>query len=413
MKVAFHTLGCKVNIYETEAMKELYRGLGYEIVDFGDMADVYVINTCSVTSIADKKSRQMIHRARKQNPYARIVATGCYVSGLSDEEKARLDVDYIIDNQQKNELLKTVKVSHMQDRTRADVKIEDGCDQFCSYCIIPYKRGRVASRSRDDILEEIRGLTAGGHREIVLTGIYLTKYGTDTGDDLLSLMQAISGISGLCRLRLGSLEPNVITEDFLKGLQDLPEFCPHFHLSLQSGCNKTLKAMNRHYTAEEFREKVELIRDFYEHPAVTTDVIVGFPGETEEDFQESKAFVDDMKLFQMHIFPYSRREGTRAASFPGQLTMAQKQARVDELEAVDMDNSREFTEYYQGRDVDVLIEEMSETAAGAFYTGHTDTYVRVAVPAGECSGRSMHGTLGRYHIDGRLSDNTMIGHSTL
>ena len=410
MKVAFHTLGCKVNIYETEAMKELYRAQDYEVVEFDDVADVYVINTCSVTSVADKKSRQMIHRARKLNPQAKIVATGCYVTGLSDEEKAKLGVDYIIDNKQKNELLKTVKVSRMQDRTRADVKIEDGCDQFCSYCIIPYKRGRVTSRSRGDIIDEIKGLTACGHQEIVLTGIHVPCYGKDTGDNLLSLMQGIAGTEGLQRLRLGSLEPNVITREFLDGLKDMKEFCPHFHLSLQSGCDKTLKAMNRHYTTGEFREKVELIREYYPHPAITTDVIVGFPGETEEDFRESRDFVDEMKLFQMHIFPYSRREGTRAASMPGQLTLAVKQARVDELEAVDMRNSMEFIQYYQESDVDVLMEEPLENAAGTFYTGHTDTYVRVAVPAQECDGLQMRGRLDRYHIDGRLSDNTLLGH---
>ena len=409
MKVAFHTLGCKVNIYETEAMKQICRDEGHEIVDFQDVADVYVINTCSVTSIADKKSRQMIHRARKLNPYAKIVATGCYVSGISDEERAKLDVDRIIDNEHKKELLKDVKVSEMQDRTRADVKIEDGCDQFCSYCIIPYKRGRVSSRRLEDIVEEVKGLTACGHREIVLTGIHLPCYGKDTGDDLLSLIQDLSGIEGLQRLRLGSLEPNVITEAFLEGLKDVSEFCPHFHLSLQSGCDKTLKAMNRHYTSGEFREKVELIRKYYAHPAITTDVIVGFPGETREDFEISRDFTDEMKLFQMHIFPYSKREGTRAASMPEQLTMAEKQARVDELEAVDMRNSLEFTQYYRGMDVEVLPEEEIENEQGRFYVGHTDTYVRVAIPMRECGG-SIHGVLGTYHIDGRLSDNTLIGH---
>ncbi len=412
MKVAFHTLGCKVNIYETEALKELYRGLNYEIVDFDQTADVYVINTCSVTSVADKKSRQMIHRARKQNPNAKIVAAGCYVTGLSDEERAKLGADYIVDNKQKNEILKTVRVSQMQNRTRADVKIEDGCDQFCSYCIIPYRRGRVTSRSREDILEEIRGLTSCGHREIVLTGIHLPCYGKDTGDDLLSLLQDISGTPGLQRLRLGSLEPNVITEDFLEGLREVEEFCPHFHLSLQSGCNRTLKAMNRHYTAEEFRDKVMLIREYYPHPAITTDIIAGFPGETREDFEESKSFADEMKLFQMHIFPYSKREGTRAASMPEQLTMAQKQERVDELEAVDLKNSLEFIEYYEGRDVDVLAEEEIETDAGRFFVGHTDTYVRVAIPSQECEGRFPFG-IDTYHIEGRLSDNTLIGHVCL
>lgn len=409
MKVAFHTLGCKVNIYETEALKELYRADGYEIVDFTEEADVYVINTCSVTAIADKKSRQMIHRARKMNPSAKVVATGCYVSGLSEDERARLGADYIIDNSRKNELLSAVKVTAMQNRTRADVKIEDGCDQFCSYCIIPYRRGRVTSRRREDILDEIKGLTACGHREIVLTGIHLPCYGKDTGDSLISLIRDISGTPGLQRLRLGSLEPNVITTEFMDGLREVGEFCPHFHLSLQSGCDKTLRAMNRHYTTAEFAEKVRLIRSYYPHPAVTTDIIAGFPGETREDFEQSRDFADEMKLFQMHIFPYSRREGTRAAAMPGQLTMAEKQSRVDELEAVDLRNSREYTEYYIGRDADVLMEEATETGAGRFYAGHTDTYVRVAVPAGECDESCMK-DIQRYHIDGRLDDHTLIGH---
>lgn len=375
-KVAFHTLGCKVNICETEALMRLFEAKGYEITDFSNEADVYVINTCSVTNIADKKSRQMIHRAKKMNPNALIIATGCYTDGFDESKCEELGCDRIISNADKNVLVEEADayVEHMGAHTRATIKIEDGCNQFCSYCIIPYKRGRIACRPAEKILAEAKRLAQVGHKEIILTGIHITSYGRD---ELIKLIGDIAEIEGVKRIRLGSLEPRIIDDEFMSGLKRIEKFCPHFHISLQSGCNKTLAAMNRHYTTDEYRSKVELIRKYFDHPAVTTDVIAGFPGETEEDFEESLAFVDEMKFFEMHIFPYSRREGTGAAKMPNQLTMNEKAARVDRLEEINEKNSSKFREYYIGREIEVLTEEES----GEYVTGHTPEYVKIRLNA--------------------------------
>lgn len=379
-KVAFHTLGCKVNICETEAMIRLFEHDGYTVVDFDAQADVYVINTCSVTNIADRKSRQMIRRARKNAPDAVVIAAGCFAEGLAangDEAAVKaLGIDKLIDNAHKNELVaeaEKIRITKMGKHIRADVKIEDGCNQFCSYCIIPYRRGRINCRPQESIIDEVKQLAKTGHKEIVLVGIHISSYGRDA---LVSLIKGISEVEGVERIRLGSLEPRLIDDELLAGLKAVKQFCPHFHLSLQSGCNKTLKAMNRHYTADEYRKSVELIRTYWEHPAITTDVIAGFPGETEEDFAESKRFVDEMKFYQMHIFPYSRRAGTVADRMPGQLTQAQKEARVDELEEINARNTQEFIEYYVGREVEVLAEEIS----GDVIIGHTPEYVKVGLP---------------------------------
>ena len=375
-KVAFHTLGCKVNIYETEAMIRYFEESGYTVVDFTEPADIYVINTCSVTNIADRKSRQMIHRARKMSPDATIIATGCYVEGLDEESAGELDCDKLIDNAHKNEIVaqaEEIAITKMGKHIRADVKIEDGCNQFCSYCIIPYRRGRINRRPKENILREVRQLAATGHKEIVLVGIHISSYGRD---ELVELIGEIGKIDGVERIRLGSLEPRLIDDELLTGLKAVKQFCPHFHLSLQSGCDRILKAMNRHYTAAEYRTGVELIRSYWEHPAITTDVIAGFPGETEEDFTVSKRFVDEIGFYQMHIFPYSRRKGTAADRMPGQLTMAVKQARVDELEEINDRNTRRFIDYYLGREMEVLIEETD----GEYLIGHTPEYVRVRLP---------------------------------
>lgn len=375
-KVAFHTLGCKVNICETEALIRIFENSGYTVVDFNDKADIYVINTCSVTNIADRKSRQMIHRARKAAPDAVIIATGCYVEGLDEEAAGELNCDRLIDNAHKNEIVaqaEKIAITKMGKHVRADVKIEDGCNQFCSYCIIPYRRGRVSCRPQESILREVSQLAATGHKEIVLAGIHISSYGRD---ELAGLIRSIGDIEGIERVRLGSLEPRLIDEKFLEGLRGVRQFCPHFHLSLQSGCDKTLKAMNRHYTTDEFRRGVELIRSCWEHPAITTDVIAGFPGESREDFEISKAFTDEMRFYQMHIFPYSRRKGTAADRMPGQLTMAEKQKRVDELEEINNRNTQAFIDYYIGRDMEVLVEEND----GEYLTGHTPEYVRVKLP---------------------------------
>lgn len=378
-KVAFHTLGCKVNICETEAMIRVFENSGYTVVDFSDKADVYVINTCSVTNIADKKSRQMIHRARRMAPEAVIIATGCYAEGLDAEAAKELGCDRLIDNAHKNEIVQQaedISITKMGKHIRADVKIEDGCNQFCSYCIIPYRRGRISCRPKESILKEIRQLAATGHKEIVLVGIHISSYGRD---ELIDLISAIGEVDGVERIRLGSLEPRLIDDKLLTGLKKVRQFCPHFHLSLQSGCDRTLKAMNRHYTADEYRQGVALIRSYWEHPAVTTDVIAGFPGESAEDFEISKAFVDEMGFYQMHIFPYSRRKGTVADRMPGQLTMAEKELRVDELEEINERNTQAFIRYYEGREIEVLIEEQD----GEFMTGHTPEYVRVRLPVSE------------------------------
>ena len=334
---ALHNLGCKVNSYETEAMQQLLEEAGYEIVPFHEKADVYIINTCSVTNIADRKSRQMLHRAKKQNPDAVVVAAGCYVQAAAEELKADLAVDVIIGNNKKQDLLpileeyfkdksdsshvieisetheyERLSIHKIADHTRAFLKIQDGCNQFCSYCIIPYTRGRVRSRRPDEVVAEVRELAAAGYQEVVLTGIHLSSYGVDFKEEekkenLLSLIKQVHEVEGIRRIRLGSLEPRIITEEFAQALASMPKFCPHFHLSLQSGCDKTLKRMNRHYTTEEYAAGCEILRRYFDNPAITTDVIVGFPGETEEEFEETKAFLERIGFYEMHIFKYSRR----------------------------------------------------------------------------------------------------------
>ena len=344
-KAALHNLGCKVNAYETEAMQEMLEQNGYEIVPFAEGADVYVINTCTVTNMADRKSRQMLHRARKMNPNAVVVAAGCYVQAQG--VKADDCIDIIIGNNKKKDLIaildehfakieekepqvelidiahtheyEEMRVSRQAEHTRANVKVQDGCNQFCSYCIIPYARGRVRSRKMEDVLAEVHTLASNGYQEIVLTGIHLSSYGIDTGENLLELIRAVHQVEGILRIRLGSLEPRIITREFAEGIAALPKMCPHFHLSLQSGCNTTLKRMNRRYTAEEYYEKCELLREVFDHPALTTDVIVGFPGETEEEFRESKAFLEKVNFYETHIFKYSRRQGTKAAEMKDQV----------------------------------------------------------------------------------------------
>ena len=337
-KVALHNLGCKVNAYETEGMQQMLEQAGYEIVPFEEKADIYIVNTCSVTNIADRKSRQMLHRAKKQNPEGLVVAVGCYVQTAEAELREDAAVDLLIGNNRKKDLLAILKayeegvdeetvidinhtkeyenmtVTKTAEHTRAYVKVQDGCNQFCSYCVIPYARGRVRSRESADVCAEIRELAAAGYREVVLTGIHLSSYGVDLeGENLLTLIQAVDGIEGIDRIRLGSLEPRIITEEFVEMLAKMPKFCPHFHLSLQSGCDATLKRMNRRYTAEEYAKSCELLREKFAHPALTTDVIVGFPGETEEEFAETVEFLKRIHLFETHIFKYSRRKGTRAA----------------------------------------------------------------------------------------------------
>ena len=403
-KAALHNLGCKVNAYETEAMQQMLESAGYEIVSFGDKADVYVINTCSVTNMADRKSRQMLHRAKKLNPEAVVVAAGCYVQTKEQEAVVDEAIDIIIGNNMKHELVskldeffrdhgKIDAVLDINDRnqefeelyldkpsehTRAFIKVQDGCNQFCSYCIIPYARGRVRSRNMESVLEEVRRLAENGYQEVVLTGIHLSSYGIETGESLLHLIQEIHRVEGIRRIRLGSLEPKVVTEEFASELSKLEKVCPHFHLSLQSGCDATLQRMNRKYTAEEYEAGCNILREYFEHPAITTDVIVGFPGETEEEFAITKAFLEKIHFYEMHIFQYSKRQGTRAAVMKDQVPENTKKVRSADLIALGDKMSQEFRAFYLGRQEDVLFEEEAEIDGTKYYVGYTKEYVKVA-----------------------------------
>lgn len=407
-KVALHNLGCKVNAYEVEAMQQLLENAGYETVPFEEGADVYVINTCTVTNIADRKSRQMLHKAKKMNPDAIVVATGCYAQADTEKLKEDTAVDLILGNNQKTQIVEAleeyekehakqvqvIEINHTKEyeelsvastaeHVRAYIKVQDGCNQFCTYCIIPFARGRVRSRKIEEVLSEVETLAAKGYKEVVLTGIHLSSYGVDfpkeERESLLSLIQAVSRVEGISRIRLGSLEPRIITEEFLEGIVKTGKVCPHFHLSLQSGCNKTLKNMNRRYSAQEYAEKCELIRKFYPAPALTTDVIVGFPQETEEDFEESYEFVKKIHFYETHIFKYSRRHGTKAASMDGQLTEAAKAQRSDRMLELHEIRAREYEEAMIGKKMELLLEEEIEIDGRSWYVGHSREYVRAVI----------------------------------
>ena len=408
-KAAFHNLGCKVNSYETEAMQQLLEDAGYEIVPFREGADVYIINTCSVTNVADRKSRQMLHRAKKMNPSAAVVAVGCYVQAAGAELKKDEAVDLIVGNNQKKDLVQILDdyfadhensgeildIGHSQeyeelhirriaDHTRAFIKVQDGCNQFCSYCIIPYTRGRVRSRRPEDIEHEVRGIAEAGYREIVLTGIHLSSYGVDFKDEqkenLLTLIKRLDQIPGIERLRLGSLEPRIVTREFAKELARLRTICPHFHLSLQSGCDATLKRMNRRYNAAEYQACCEILREEFDNPAITTDVIVGFPGETEEEFAETERFLKAIHFYEMHIFKYSRRAGTRAADMPDQVPEGTKSVRSDILLALEKQQSLEYRGRFLGTEEEILLEEPIEIDGTKYMMGHPRQYVKGAVP---------------------------------
>ena len=408
-KAAFHNLGCKVNSYETEAMQQLLEDAGYEIVPFREGADVYIINTCSVTNVADRKSRQMLHRAKKMNPSAAVVAVGCYVQAAGAELKKDEAVDLIVGNNQKKDLVQILDdyfadhensgeildIGHSQeyeelhirriaDHTRAFIKVQDGCNQFCSYCIIPYTRGRVRSRRPEDIEHEVRGIAEAGYKEIVLTGIHLSSYGVDFKDEqqenLLTLIKRLDQIPGIERLRLGSLEPRIVTREFAKELARLRTICPHFHLSLQSGCDATLKRMNRRYNAAEYQACCEILREEFANPAITTDVIVGFPGETEEEFAETERFLKAIHFYEMHIFKYSRRAGTRAANMPDQVPEGTKSVRSDILLALEKQQSLEYRGRFLGTEEEILLEEPIEIDGTKYMMGHTRQYVKGAVP---------------------------------
>ena len=404
-KVALHNLGCKVNAYETEAMQEILEQNGYEIVPFEEKADAYIVNTCSVTNMADKKSRQMLHRAKKMNPEAVVIAAGCYVQSAGEELLKDTSVDILIGNNEKVNLpsilenwekehnplhvhdltrehtYEELTLSHTAGHTRAFMKIQDGCNQFCTYCIIPYTRGRVRSRRLSDIVAEAGRLAENGYQEVVLTGIHLDSYGTDLEEheNLLTVIQEIAKIDGIKRIRLGSLEPRIMTEEFVAGLAAEEKLCPHFHLSLQSGCDATLKRMNRRYSAEEFRQCCERLRRHFDDPALTTDVIVGFPGETEEEFTSTVEFLKDICFYETHVFKYSRRKGTKADRMPDQIPEQIKNQRSDVLLALTEKNSGEYRKKLLGRTVKVLLEEESTIGGTTYLAGHTREYVKVAV----------------------------------
>ncbi len=461
-KIALHNLGCKVNSYEIEVMQQKLQEKGYLIVNFDELADIYIVNTCTVTNIADRKSRQMLHRAKQMNPNAIVVAVGCYVQTGQETIEKDDAIDLAIGNNRKKDIVEILEkylaaretaernssriqegacaeqdcegvcvdktlcgttildINHTYDyeemqltrtaeHTRAYIKIQDGCNQFCSYCAIPYARGRVRSRRAEDIITEIKGLVAAGYREVVLTGIHISSYGIDfdaeaweqgesrkmrkgerpeyngTGK-LVDLTKAICNIEGLDRVRLGSLEPRIITEDVARELAKCEKLCPHFHLSLQSGCDETLKRMNRHYTTEEYYRGVENLRKYFDHPAITTDVIVGFPGETEEEFQRTVAFLEKVEFYEMHIFKYSKRAGTVAAIMPGQIPEQIKTQRSSVLQEMEHRHSKAFRSRYIGNEVEVLLEEEREIAGKKVLVGHTRDYVKVAIPVQKVAG---------------------------
>ncbi len=450
-RVALHNLGCKVNSYELDVVQQSLQEKGYEIVPFHEAADIYIVNTCTVTNIADRKSRQMLHRAKAGNPQAVVVAVGCYVqTGREDvvmddsidlaignnrkKELVALLEEYLIRREQLNKVNEAGKGTHKADKTlgestiidvnqtyeyeemtlkktaehtRAYIKIQDGCNQFCSYCIIPYARGRVRSRKLEDVIGEIRGIVAGGYQEVVLTGIHISSYGIDFEEEawqqgrsvevlksegrhdysgrskLIDLLEKVQVIEGLRRIRIGSLEPRIVTEEFARRLATLDKVCPHFHLSLQSGCDATLKRMNRHYTAGEYLNSVEILRKYFDRPAITTDVIVGFPQETEEEFRETCEFLKKVQFYEMHIFKYSKRKGTVAANMPGQVPDTTKTARSNILLEMEKEQSKAFRSFYIGREAEVLFEECKTIAGKNYQIGHTRDYVKVALETEE------------------------------
>lgn len=415
-KVALHNLGCKVNAYEIEAMQQLLEEAGYEIVPFEPGADIYVINTCTVTNIADRKSRQMLHKAKKMNPEAIVVATGCYVQTGGEKLEKDEAIDLVLGNNQKINIVEALaeyaenkpghgshvikinqtkeyeelSIDHTAEHVRAYIKVQDGCNQFCTYCIIPYARGRVRSRNIESVLKEVRALAEKGYKEVVLTGIHLSSYGVDFPEEkketLHSLIRAVHEIEGIRRIRLGSLEPGIVTREFAEGIAALPKVCPHFHLSLQSGCDETLERMNRRYRSGEYRERCELLREVYGNPALTTDVIVGFPQESEEEFRKSYDFVDSIRFYETHIFKYSRRQGTKAAAMDGQLTEAEKSFRSEKMIELHHRHAGDYEKSMLGKNLEVLIEEEYTKDGRTWYLGHSREYIKTAVPKSEAYG---------------------------
>lgn len=434
-KAVLHNLGCKVNAYETQSMEQMLKDAGYEIVDFEkDVADVYIINTCSVTNMADRKSRQMLHRAKKMNPEAIVIAAGCYVQAAKDEVLKDNAVDIVVGNNKKINIASIIdefvadrkksenvidigatneyenlEIETVSEHTRAYIKVQDGCNQFCSYCIIPYTRGRIRSRRIDNVIEEVGKLVKNGYKEVVLTGIHLSSYGLDFKEEektlLIDLIEAIHNVEGIERIRLGSLEPRIVTEEFTERLAKMPKICPHFHLSLQSGCDATLKRMNRKYNTAEYKAGCDILRKYFNSPAITTDVIVGFPDETEEEFSQTVEFLKDIRFFEMHVFKYSRRKGTVADRMPNQVSDNVKNERSDVLIALNERMSDEYRDSFVDCTTTVLFEEPIVVNGEEYFVGHTKTYVKVAVKTAD----NLENQIMDVKITGKLSGDIMLG----
>lgn len=414
-KAALHNLGCKVNSYETEAMEELLKKDGFEIVEFNEQADVYVINTCSVTNIADRKSRQMIHKCKKMNPNACVVATGCYIQNFGKDIPMELGADIILGNNKKNDLIAKIheyfesfeadnevdpivdcidinegwvsyeemSIEKDSEHTRAFVKVQDGCNQFCSYCIIPFARGRIRSRSIDDVVREVSVLANNGYKEVVITGIHLSSFGYNTEFTLIDLLENVANVEGIQRIRLGSLEPQIVTEEFAKRAAAISKLCPHFHLSMQSGCDTVLARMNRKYTTLEYSKGCEILRKYFNNPAITTDVIVGFPGETDEEFETTRQYVQDIDFYEMHVFSYSKRAGTKAATMPNQVNNSIKKSRSADLISLEEKMSSAYRKSFVGKTLEVLFEETTIINGEIYYIGFSKEYIKCAVKACE------------------------------
>ena len=449
--IAFHNLGCKVNSYETDAMAQKCIEKGYKIVDFEQKSDIYVVNTCSVTNIADRKSRQMLHKAKKQNPDSVVVAVGCFVQANPEEVAKDEAIDLIVGNNKKKDLFEILEeylkqrseskdlqgttitdvhhcdyeeltINKSEEHSRVFVKIQDGCDRYCTYCIIPYVRGNIRSRKIKDIISEIKTIAANGYKEVVLTGIHISSYGKDIDGPgkneeenlsistrhLFKLIKEVSEIEGIERVRIGSFEPMILTEDFVAKLSTIKKLCPHFHISLQSGCDSVLKRMNRHYNTEQFYEKTVLLRKYFPGCALTTDVIVGFPGETEEEFKETYEYLTKIKFFETHIFPYSRRKGTVADRMPGQLTMNEKKERVSKLLELDAALSREYRESRLNATDNIIIEEIKNIDGKNYYVGHTPEYVMVALKEDD-SLRHFIGCTVKVKLEKMLTNEVIFG----
>lgn len=448
MKIAFLTLGCKVNSYETEQMKSRFEDAGYRIVAFSEQADIYLVNTCTVTNIADRKSRKMLHRARRMNPDAVVVAAGCYVDSAKQKGEVDEAIDLFLSNTEKDRVVELVEAALQQkiaekaekscpekdvtgvsaaalaeEHTRAYIQVQNGCNQYCSYCIIPYVRGPLTSKPVEQVREEVGKLAEQGIREVVVTGIHLSSYGVE-GDDarafvkaqgkpLLGLLEAIGEVEGIRRIRLGSLEPRIITRKFVRRLAENEKICPHFHLSLQSGCDSVLDRMNRHYTTAEYQEKVEILREMYRHPAITTDLIVGFPQETEEEFQQTRKYAEQIGFAQIHVFKYSRRQGTVADQMKGQVSEQEKFARSDMLLQTQRELTQQYQDFFWGLVEEVLFEEITEIQGRSYLTGYTDTYVRVAVAVtGLKEAEKKCNTFGLVRITGPLDASVLCGELT-